>query len=184
MLPGLPRIASLTAGQSQCIFCYFSKFKWSWKFKLYSFAKLRNLQTFVRGRVGGGEQVCPGPPPSGERPYNFPTLRSYIFVSFQQITSKLGNFTNFRALSPLVSTHFSPLFHVKRKKKKTAEGSIPKSFTTIIENKHRAKIKKRRWLKLARYSFSRSIPPKFERKLRRHKQRFGKIDATVVLDKD
>ena len=39
-------------------------------------------------------------------------------------------------------------------------------------------------IKVARYSFSRSIPPKFERKLRRHKQRFGKIDTTVVLDKD
>ena len=39
-------------------------------------------------------------------------------------------------------------------------------------------------LKVARYSFSRSIPSKFERKLRRHKQRFGKIDTTVVLDKD
>ena len=38
--------------------------------------------------------------------------------------------------------------------------------------------------KVARYSFSRSIPPKFERKLRRHKQRFGKINTTVVLDKD
>ena len=38
--------------------------------------------------------------------------------------------------------------------------------------------------KVARYSFSRLIPPKFERKLRRHKQRFGKIDTTVVLDKD
>ena len=39
-------------------------------------------------------------------------------------------------------------------------------------------------LKVARYSFLRSIPPKFERKLRRHKQRFGKIDTTVVLGKD
>ena len=29
--------------------------------------------------------------------------------------------------------------------------------------------------KVARYSFSRSIPPKFKRKLRRHKQRFGKL---------
>ena len=36
----------------------------------------------------------------------------------------------------------------------------------------------------ARYSFSRSIPPKFGHKLRRHKQRFGKIATTVVLDKD
>ena len=39
-------------------------------------------------------------------------------------------------------------------------------------------------LKVARYSFSRSIPLKFERKLLRHKQRFGKIDNRVVLDKD
>ena len=38
--------------------------------------------------------------------------------------------------------------------------------------------------KVAQYSFLRSIPPKFERKLRRHKQRFGKIDTTVVLDKE
>ena len=39
-------------------------------------------------------------------------------------------------------------------------------------------------LKVARYSLSGSIPPKFERKLRRHKQRLGKINTTVVLDKD
>ena len=39
-------------------------------------------------------------------------------------------------------------------------------------------------LKVARYSFSRPIPPKFEHKQRRHKQSFGKIAPTVVLDKD
>ena len=39
-------------------------------------------------------------------------------------------------------------------------------------------------LKVARYSFSGSIPLKFEHKLRRHKQSFGKIATTVVLDKD
>ena len=39
-------------------------------------------------------------------------------------------------------------------------------------------------LKVARYSFSGSIPPKFELKLRRQKQSFGKIATTVVLDKD
>ena len=38
--------------------------------------------------------------------------------------------------------------------------------------------------KVARYSFSRSTPPKFERKPRRHKQGFGKIDTTAVLDKE
>ena len=38
--------------------------------------------------------------------------------------------------------------------------------------------------KVARYSFSESIPPKFEHKLRRHKQGCGKVVTTVVLDKD
>ena len=40
------------------------------------------------------------------------------------------------------------------------------------------------FLKVARYSFSGPIPSKFERKLRRHKQSFEKIAATVVLDED
>ena len=39
-------------------------------------------------------------------------------------------------------------------------------------------------LKVARYSFSGPIPPKFEHKLRRHKKSFGKIATTVVLRKD
>ena len=39
-------------------------------------------------------------------------------------------------------------------------------------------------VKVARYSFSGSIPSKFEHKLRRHKQRFGKIATSVVWDKD
>ena len=39
-------------------------------------------------------------------------------------------------------------------------------------------------LKVARFSFSLSIPAKFEHNLRRQKQRFGKIATTVVLDKD
>ena len=38
-------------------------------------------------------------------------------------------------------------------------------------------------LKVAGYSFSGSIPPKFEHKLSCHKQRFGKIATTVLLDK-
>ena len=38
--------------------------------------------------------------------------------------------------------------------------------------------------KVARYSFLGSIPPKFEHKLRRQKQSFGKIATTVVLDED
>ena len=38
--------------------------------------------------------------------------------------------------------------------------------------------------KVARCSFSGPVPPKFEHKLRRHKQSFGKIANTVVLDED
>ena len=37
---------------------------------------------------------------------------------------------------------------------------------------------------VARYSFSGSIPAKFEHKLPRQKQSFGKIATTVVLNKD
>ena len=39
-------------------------------------------------------------------------------------------------------------------------------------------------IKVALYSVLGSIPPKFEHKLRRHKQIFGKMATTVVLDKD
>ena len=39
-------------------------------------------------------------------------------------------------------------------------------------------------LKVARYSFSGPIPPKFEHNLRRHKQSLGKIATTIVLDED
>ena len=39
-------------------------------------------------------------------------------------------------------------------------------------------------MKLPQYSFSGSIPAKFEHKLRRHEQTFGKIATTVVSDKD
>ena len=35
-----------------------------------------------------------------------------------------------------------------------------------------------------RYSFSGSISPKFEHKLRGHKERFGKIASTIVLIND
>ena len=44
--------------------------------------------------------------------------------------------------------------------------------------------KQENYRKVARYSFSGSIPLKFEHKLPRHIQSFGKIATTVVLDKD
>ena len=41
-------------------------------------------------------------------------------------------------------------------------------------------------MKVARYGFSGSIPVKFflKHRLRHHKETFGKIATTVVLDKD
>ena len=39
-------------------------------------------------------------------------------------------------------------------------------------------------IKVTRYSVLGSIPPEFEHKLRRHKQIFGKMATTVVLDKN
>ena len=38
--------------------------------------------------------------------------------------------------------------------------------------------------KVTGWGFSWSIPTKFEHRLRRHTQRFGKITTTAVLDKD
>ena len=58
-------------------------------------------------RLYGGRQVCaPLPTHPYKRLQNFATLRSYIFVSFQQITFKLGNFVNLKALFSVVSTDF------------------------------------------------------------------------------
>ena len=39
-------------------------------------------------------------------------------------------------------------------------------------------------VKVARWRFPGSIPPKCGHKIHRHLQRFGKITATAVLDKD
>ena len=40
-------------------------------------------------------------------------LRRRRSCTFQQITFKLGNYTNFKALFSVESTHFSELVHVK-----------------------------------------------------------------------
>ena len=50
--------------------------------------------------------------------------------------------------------------------------------------RHTENISGKKEVKVARYSFSGLIPPKFEHQLRRHKQSFGKIFTTVVSDKD
>ena len=64
--------------------------------------------------------------------------------------------------------------------------SHPRMMTWLRENWrfYHIRCEIRLEIKVARYSFSRSIPHKFERKLRRHKQRFGKINTTAVLGKE
>ena len=54
-----------------------------------------NLQTF---EWWASLSPLPPPPPTHKHLYNFATLRSCIFVSFEQITFKLSNFINLTAL--------------------------------------------------------------------------------------
>ena len=81
-------------------------------------------------RLYGGRQVC------APHPYkhlqNFTTLRSYISVSFQQITFYLGNFINLEALFLVVSMDSLQLVHVKSWKKKTWKGLYMVSLHSIL----------------------------------------------------
>ena len=58
----------------------------------------------------------PNLPPTKQTSINSATLQSYLLVSFQQITFKLGNFTWFLVF-PAVLTDFCHLFPVKSRKK-------------------------------------------------------------------
>ena len=67
----------------------------------------------------GGTNLPPPPPPLPnthtllyKRIENSATLRGYIFVSFHQITFKLRNFTDIKALFPAVLTDFCLLVPV------------------------------------------------------------------------
>ena len=74
---------------------------------------------------GGGGGVSSLFPLSYQRLLNFAILRSYILVSFLQITFKLGNFTNLEVLFPTEAIDFSltcACQKLKKKKKKTWKG--------------------------------------------------------------
>ena len=96
---------------------------WKKRYKINKIAKFESdlLKTYERYGAsnvcmgGSGGQVCapPPPPPPHTNVCNFSTLRSCIFISFQQITFKFGNFINFIALFSVVSTDFSERVHVK-----------------------------------------------------------------------
>ena len=63
--------------------------------------------------------------------------------------------------------------------------SCPNFYKTVEQKRGTMQQHRPYWLmKMVPYSFSGSIPAKFEHKLRRHKQTFGKFATTVVLDKD
>ena len=59
--------------------------------------------------------------------------KSYIFVSFQQSTFKLGSFTNLRALFQGKSTDCPLLFHVKSWKKKPWKGIFSPIIMTFLK---------------------------------------------------
>ena len=71
------------------------------------------LQTFGcvcgggRGGGGMGASLCP----TIQTSVTLATLGSCTFITFQQITFKLGNFTNFKTLFSVVSTDFPELVH-------------------------------------------------------------------------
>ena len=98
----------------------------------------------------------------------------YLFPTFEQPRQKhrrTGNFRPGGAVNHLPKK-FMQVAQIFTKQSKRNEGHTMQQ--------HRPS-----WhMKVPRYSFSGSIPAKFEHKLRRHKQTFGKIATTVVLDKD
>jgi len=88
-----------------------------------------------------------------------------------------------------------PILQIQRLQRQYQANSSNVSCRLRWNNRGRCTRKYQKWpkrtarssdlsLKVARYSFSGSIPPKFEHKLRRHRQSFRKIATTVVLDKD
>ena len=66
------------------------------------------------------------------------------------------------------------------------QGTCPKRSPAYTWRDFRFVQQAQHWVcvKVARYSFSGSKPPKFDHKLRRQKQSLGKIATTVVKDKD
>ena len=82
----------------------------------------------------------------------------------------LGFFGFLRAGEFMVNSTFDPSIHLTVQDSQVHVEVNPSSLYVCI--------------KVARYSFSGPIAPKFEHKLRRHKESFGKIATTVVLDKD
>ena len=88
----------------------------------YRSAKLRKVTDFCLQTLCPPKFVPPLPP--YKRLKNFMTLRSYIFVNFQQIPFKLGNFTNLKALFPAECRIFPNLSMPKVEIKKTWKGVL------------------------------------------------------------
>ena len=63
------------------------------------------VKKFCRCFYGGGNKIAPPPPPPYKLLYSFATLGSYILAHLRRITFTFGNFTNFMALS-VVMTDF------------------------------------------------------------------------------
>ena len=70
--------------------------------------QLRKVVKIYRRLHGGGRGGVPA-----LHYINVCKRRSYIFISFQQITFKLGNFANLKALFTAQLTNFPKRVHVK-----------------------------------------------------------------------
>ena len=70
-----------------------------------SYEKLQKYVWWGDGGGGEGASLCRHIA-GHKRPWNFATLRRYIFVSFQQKAFKLGNFTKLKALFPAEAMDF------------------------------------------------------------------------------
>ena len=109
-----------------------------------------------------------------------------------ETTKEEGTFSSENDLNEMFKLSINKTFIEQRKKKRWKRFWVENTSSLLYPFPRRLKIGKSLQtcsiifflFKVARYSFSGPIPPKFEHKLRRHKQSFGKIAITVVLDKD
>ena len=117
-----------------------------------------------------------------------------LFSNKSQMTSKCGKNKEVAhepqaSVSPMFLPHFDVLCDLllnrptatERKKKQEKKTDTHTCLLPLDSSKICASLG---IFKVAWYSFSGSISPKFEHKVRLHKQRFGKVATTVVLEKD
>ena len=86
--------------------------------------KLLNMSSLSSDVCMVGEQNCPPPTPPHKTNdcKKFTTLQNYVFVIFQQITLKFGNFTSLKALFAAAVNRFSSPGPCRKLLKETWKG--------------------------------------------------------------